>query len=166
MTSPPHCQFCSILLSTDLSYWKFLFPHNHGLHMTTHDLDSISSCVVLAITMAFVWISKKERIQLFLLIFHVATLWVTGQPWIDYSSANYPTIDQFSMAKGIRLWAINKASPSVEAVHFIKGLAGILKVDLPGQWNNWKRFPGGGYIWDKKGPVCRQKWSTRGVNYK
>lgn len=47
-------------VSTDLSYWKFLSPHNRGLHMTTHDLDSVSSCVVSAITAnGLVWISKK-----------------------------------------------------------------------------------------------------------
>lgn len=45
---------------------------------------------------------------------------------------------------------MNKAVPSALAVHFIKGLASILKVDLSGQWDNWKRFLGGGYIWDKK----------------
>lgn len=73
---------------------------------------------------------------MFLLIFHVASLWVSGQPWIDYSSANYPTVDQFSMAKRTRLWDMNKAVPSAGAVYFIKGLTGILKVDLPSQWDN------------------------------
>ena len=37
-------------ISTDLAYSKFLFPHNYGLHMTAHDLDSISWCLVLAST--------------------------------------------------------------------------------------------------------------------
>ena len=76
----------------------------------------------------------------------MATLWVTGQPQMDYSSADYPTMDQFFMAKRTRLWGTNKAAPSSGAVHFTKELAGILKVDLPGPWGNWERFPGGGYI--------------------
>lgn len=61
-------------------------------------------------------------------------------------SANYPTMDQFSMAKKTRSWGINKAVPSAGAVQFIKGLAGILKVDLPGPWDNWERLHGGGDI--------------------
>lgn len=36
--------------STDLAYSKFLFPCNYGLHMTAHDLDSPSWCLVLAST--------------------------------------------------------------------------------------------------------------------
>lgn len=57
---------------------------------------------------------------MFLLIFYVATLWVTDQPWIDYSSANYPTVDQFSMAKRTKLWDMNKAVPSAGAVHLYR----------------------------------------------
>lgn len=72
----------------------------------------------------------------------MATLWVTGQPWMDYSSADYPILN----GQEDQVWGINKAVLSARAIHFIKGLAGILKVDLPGQWDNWEILFGGGYI--------------------
>lgn len=65
---------------------------------------------------------------------------------MDYSSADDPTIGQFSMAKRMGSGGINKAVSSAGAVQFIKLLAGTLKVDLPGPWDNWERFHGGGYI--------------------
>ena len=66
---------------------------------------------------------------------------------MDYSSADDPTIGQVSMADRTRSRSINKAVPSAGPVQLIKGLAGILKVDLPAPWDNWERFCGG-YIWD------------------